>query len=334
MVTTQQIENLFYSETDNKYKLMLKTHWETGIHYLCITKRKNFRKYTGSGVRWKILLKSHPSPVFTCLLFSSDDIDEFNAICIEHNNLFNIPNNQNFANLVPEYGYTGNQGNLPMWWETASDIDKDITRKKITTSRKVTCLEKYGKSHVMDIARLGLLDYYIKHNVKSAMHIPEVAEKCKLSRESTMMEKYGVINNMQVPEISNRCRISREATMMEKYGVVHSLQIPGLGKKVKISREATMMEKYGVPNASLVPEIAAKRGLKISETFKNKSNVKCEFCDHESKSVLNHQNYCKYNPNKLIRQKYECPNCGGFFDKLNLNRWHLDNCKSLTKGIL
>lgn len=35
------------------YKLMIKTHNKTNLKYLCITKRDDWKGYTGSGGIWK-----------------------------------------------------------------------------------------------------------------------------------------------------------------------------------------------------------------------------------------------------------------------------------------
>lgn len=95
-----------WQTTDKKYKLMIKTHWETGVNYLCITKRTDFRKYPGSGIRWRALLKARPGPVFTYLLFSTDLKEELSEACLYYSDYFNIPENDCFANLIPESGYS------------------------------------------------------------------------------------------------------------------------------------------------------------------------------------------------------------------------------------
>jgi hypothetical protein len=46
----------------HKYKLLLKQHWETGINYLCITK-KNWKKYSGKCFGG-ILVQSTPNLLF------------------------------------------------------------------------------------------------------------------------------------------------------------------------------------------------------------------------------------------------------------------------------
>ena len=44
-------------QTDKKYKLMLKTHWETGVNYLCITKRSDFKSIRDLALDGKDFLK-------------------------------------------------------------------------------------------------------------------------------------------------------------------------------------------------------------------------------------------------------------------------------------
>ena len=87
------------------YKLMLKQHFETGISYLCVTKRTNWNDYTGSGIRWKYLLNKYPSSIISTLLYTSDDITIFNSICLIFSNFFEVDKNKDFANIIPEYGY-------------------------------------------------------------------------------------------------------------------------------------------------------------------------------------------------------------------------------------
>lgn len=88
-----------------RYKLMVKVHWDTGINYLCITTKDNYLEYSGSGVRWKRLLKKHPSEIYTYLLYSSDKLDDFNNECIKMSSKLDVVNCEYFANLIPESGY-------------------------------------------------------------------------------------------------------------------------------------------------------------------------------------------------------------------------------------
>jgi len=313
--------------TDKKYKLMIKTHWDTGINYLCITKRKDYRQYKGSGVRWKKLLESHPGPVCTWLIFSSDDIDEFNLVCQYHSDFYNIPFNEDFANLVPEYGYEGNQGNLPAWWQCASEEDKRVAKAKIKVTREKNCLEKYGVHHTMHLALAKLKEKCAAMGYDHVMRIPEVAAKCRAAGKKTLMERYGVEHNMHIPGLSKQVDESRRRTLKEMYGVEYILQLEGMAERVRIKREATLMEKYGVPNISMVPGVAEARSDKIKAALAKRVYEKCPHCDFESKNIKFHEPYCPHNPNRKERKTEKCEHCGIETSPSNIKRWHNDNCK-------
>ena len=58
------------------YYLMIKTHKKTGLRYLCQTKQKNYKKYSGSGKDWKLHLKEHGRQFDTEVLVQTTVWDE------------------------------------------------------------------------------------------------------------------------------------------------------------------------------------------------------------------------------------------------------------------
>lgn len=121
--------------TDNTYKLMIKQHWNTGISYLCITKLKNFRKYRGSGIRWRHLLKSDPSAIYTHLLFSTDGYEEFTAACMYYSNVLDVKNSSLFANLIEESGYTYDPHKVKSYNSEAARAGGIIGGKLVTENK-------------------------------------------------------------------------------------------------------------------------------------------------------------------------------------------------------
>ena len=91
------------------YKLYLKQHIDTGLKYLGITEQEDPHKYQGSGSRWKSHIKKHGYKVTTEVLFESDNHDHFKLKCEQVSDHFNIVENKEFANLIPE---TGDKSNL------------------------------------------------------------------------------------------------------------------------------------------------------------------------------------------------------------------------------
>lgn len=87
-----------------KYKLMIKTHLHTGLKYLCVTTRKEYHKYSGSGKEWKKHLNEHGRAWSTQLVFESDNKDEFSKKCFEQSILNDIVNSTDWANSIIEHG--------------------------------------------------------------------------------------------------------------------------------------------------------------------------------------------------------------------------------------
>lgn len=116
------------------YKLMIKQHYETGIQYLCVTKRKNWKDYTGSGKRWKNLLTAHPQRILTMLVYTDNDVSRFDEMCRFWSDNLDVVNNENFANLVPEYGYEGNINNFARYYAQLNEADRNSFVERRTAS--------------------------------------------------------------------------------------------------------------------------------------------------------------------------------------------------------
>jgi hypothetical protein len=89
-----------------KTYLYLKTHRVTGLKYLGKTKQDPY-KYKGSGLRWNRHLAKHGNDVSTLILFESDNIQEIKTQGQYYSDLWNVVNDQSFANLRPETGDGG-----------------------------------------------------------------------------------------------------------------------------------------------------------------------------------------------------------------------------------
>jgi hypothetical protein len=130
------------------FKLMIKTHNVSGLRYLCITKRKNYIKYLGSGTYWKNHLKKHGENISTTLLFETNDYKEFVNMCNHYSQLYNVAFSKDWANLVPETGYNNNDGlpNVVLFWLYADNETKRDIIKKRTESLKENHYSKKADS--------------------------------------------------------------------------------------------------------------------------------------------------------------------------------------------
>lgn len=114
------------------YKLMIKTS-NQGLRYLCITKRKDYKKYKGSGSYWKNHLSKYGDDITTEVIFETDDHQKLSEAGIYYSNLYNVVESNEWANQVPEKGYETGVGktNLNLWWEyTTDDRKKSVIEKR------------------------------------------------------------------------------------------------------------------------------------------------------------------------------------------------------------
>lgn len=229
------IEKDVYGNSPAEYKLLLKQHWDTGLNYLCIT-RQDPLKYHGSGVYWSNHLTAHGKNIHTTVILYTDSKEELAKCATTWSTTFDIAKNEDWANLVPECGYEGNQGNLPYWVSQQSpeylkQIHADDSKKS-----KATFKRKYGTEDVCSIARKAFAD---QTGFNNPMQDPNIAKKNRESCKRSLVEKYGVEHNMLIPGLAKEVADKRESSLQEKYGVKYPLQIPGKAEQAKLKREET-----------------------------------------------------------------------------------------------
>jgi hypothetical protein len=104
------------------YYLYIKTHSITGLKYLGHT-TKNPLKYKGSGLHWKRHLKKHGPGHSTEILMETSNKDDIKHWGLYYSNKWDVVNDPNWANLIPESG----EGVI----QNSSSLSKSIrTRKK------------------------------------------------------------------------------------------------------------------------------------------------------------------------------------------------------------
>lgn len=86
--------------------LYVKTHNKTGLKYLGKTKQNPY-KYPGSGKRWSRHLKIHGDDVKTEIIQECNNNEEVKRWGIYYSKLWDVVNNNNWANLKEEEGDGG-----------------------------------------------------------------------------------------------------------------------------------------------------------------------------------------------------------------------------------
>lgn len=137
--------NCSYTQTP-VFKLMVKKHNITGLKYLCITRRKEWQEYPGSGVYWTAHLNKHGYNFSTKLLFESEDYGVFVEKCKYYSDLWNVAKNKEFANRVPEYGYSCGDGlgntNWDLWRANRTEEQKKEQYRKSAEGFRAYCAKE------------------------------------------------------------------------------------------------------------------------------------------------------------------------------------------------
>ena len=110
------------------YKLMIKTHNVTGLKYLCITKNEDHDKYTGSGRLWKEHLNQYGKDVTTEVIMETNDIEELHTNGLKYSAEYDVVESDEWANLIPESGYTTNFEKT--WFKWYNSLSEDEKRKR------------------------------------------------------------------------------------------------------------------------------------------------------------------------------------------------------------
>lgn len=117
------------------YYLMVKTHNITQLKYLCKCTDRDPYTYKGSGVYWKRHLKEHGYSITTEVIFETENIDEFNRVCLEYSEKYNVKDSKEWANLIIETGLDGGTTHNDPYWLKGFKHSPE-SRKRISEASK------------------------------------------------------------------------------------------------------------------------------------------------------------------------------------------------------
>lgn len=345
-----------------RYKLMIKSHYETGIHYLCITKRKNWQDYKGSGKRWRNLLKKHPSEILTDLLFTTDSKEELAFAATYLSVAYDIPNNPIFSNLVPELGYEGNQGNFELWWEYASEEE----RNNVIRQRHESLIKFYES----DIGKQNAIERGIR---RSEWFTTDAGREYLNDQSKKMVEMYQTEEGQRRKQ--RMSEIMAEYAKNPEYCQKLSDAISKHWDNISDEDRAAFGDKISQGRLGMSDEAKALRAQRVSESFKTSESrhkfngrmkvdrlgggnpaaigvywhgqifdSKKEFCAFIKENNMNKFHSLRFLKDPTYTDAYEitkemkkhkldepivCPHCGAstLFDKHHsFFETHMDNC--------
>jgi hypothetical protein len=153
--------------------LYKKTHRVTGLQYLGKTSRTDPYTYPGSGKRWRSHLDKHGYEFDTEILFESENPSEISKMGLHYSKLWNVVDDNNWANLKPEsedggtFSHTaeakkkiGDASRGKISWhngKTYEEIQKDPNKALLRKQKHSKLMREQnsfqGKSHSEDTKR-------------------------------------------------------------------------------------------------------------------------------------------------------------------------------------
>lgn len=135
--------------------LMIKKCMNTGLKYLCKTSRHDPYEYKGSGVRWLNHIKKHKSYIITCVIGVYETNEELKEAGLYYSNMFNVVDDDMWANLTEEKGDGGlvGTGQLGKTWtiKDTSRMHKPKTKTKAWYEARQKIAGKNNYQYIGDV---------------------------------------------------------------------------------------------------------------------------------------------------------------------------------------
>jgi hypothetical protein len=165
--------------------LYLKTHNITKKKYLGKTV-KNPYKYSGSGTYWREHLRRYGNDVTTKILFETESKEELVKKALQYSNLWDVANNPEFANTIPEMGDGGDTSQSPAYQKYLNEVHKNPNSQinKIVSKR----MREENPMHNREIVK----KVFSAENIKKRA-MGKVGKKCSDEhKNSVRMANLGV----------------------------------------------------------------------------------------------------------------------------------------------
>ncbi len=325
---------------------MIKQHNVTGLKYLCITKKDDYKKYKGSGSLWTRHLKKYGRDITTTLLEETDSLEELSALGLYYSTLYDIVNNPEFANIIPETGYPNNCDN-PLYnysnpqkhklyehialvhkkiWANKPQEEKDALRIK----KQLAWKNKPQEEKDMFTEKLSSL-WEDDENASSVDHVGFGYGDQRRKRYSDMVTSYWE-------------NLSEEDK--KKHAVATSIGRLSMNEEAKAARREKIKEFW-----ENNPELLEERRQKLSRERKGVDNPNARVVEYKGEKLLKKDFEKKYGRieefegapdfKKLYVETektypvYECPHCGKQSSPnkkpSSFLKWHFDNCRYKDK---
>lgn len=309
------------------FRLMIKSHNVTGLNYLCVTERKKYIEYRGSGLYWTRHLKVHGFDISTVLLYESETkSQDFIDTCLYYSDLFSVVESDDWANLVPENANSVGKRTAPTE-ETCAKIKRGLAKffnkenpegnaSRLATSKRM--FKRWSDPKVreqMSIERYRFLT--VPENIK------RLSDSCKAAWNNLSPdEKVARGENIS----QTRLRLPKEKKILRAQRVRDSLN-KNESFWEHVERMKTTRRGSNNPNSRKI--------CWFGEIFGSRAEFRqyistSSWSISQAISMLKSTEYPEcYIINSNKTSEYKCVHCGIVSSNAGIiSRWHNDNCKN------
>ena len=331
---------------------MIKTHNQTKLKYLCITKKDDWVKYKGSGGYWINHLRKYGDDISTELLYETEDYDDFLIQCLLYSELYNVALSEEFANQIPESGYDSNvhgYNNLELWWQYASDdMKRDVYNRRkdslklnhwihnddISNQIKSKISEKqltHWSQFSLDERRLMTADIRAKatkffEDRSSQRYIDYTKKQSENTRRYLANTPFEVLSERNRKHRLNMTTEGKRARAEKIREVYKTGKHDAIFKKMSQERVG-----LGNPGAKVIVWYGEKYTMGQFYNFVKETGLIKADVDKILDDVNIEECYRDYPANRTDYEVLICPHCnknsGGRIPS-GFKRWHFNNCKT------
>lgn len=335
------------------YKLMIKTHNKTGLKYLCVTKRSDWQKYTGSGTYWKSHLKKYGVDIKTELLYESNDYNDFIIQCLFYSDIFNVSLSDEFANQIPECGYDNDSNgfcNFEIWWKYASDLLKS----EVIQKRNVSIKHNHWTTKNLNIETKNKIsnkqiEHWANFTLDERREMTEIIRSKALiffadkqtaayseyvKRQSdNMLNYYRTVSVETVSERNRKQRLNTsEKSKQSRIEKIRKVYESGKHDElfIKMSKER---KGIGNPAAKIIVWENVEYPKLEFEKILAEKNISKEYANYVLDNNIKSDCYRKYVTTIKTYEIIKCPHCHKTSNNKpsSFKRWHFENCKYKEK---
>lgn len=180
---------------------MIKTHNQTGLKYLCYTRKKDHENYTGSGTDWLNHLLTYGFDFKTELLLETEDFAEFKKLAIEKSLEFDVVNSEKWANRKIEEGDGGDTVSNKKWITNGS-IDKYLT-----VGLELPDSWRYGRSNCVFNDSKKQKEFSLRSDpLLKSINIKKAWDEGRVNRDHSKCGSKGNNNPTKRPEVKEKIR--------------------------------------------------------------------------------------------------------------------------------